>query len=87
MASKKTESDASSVCVKKRYLNAVQCKAAAARISAEMRTYHADIVQWYAHGIAPVVPLWGPDYDAVEAKINRFYHPDEAAIILGALTP
>ena len=73
--------------IKKRYLSGDQCKAAAAQISAQMRTYPEDMDQWNRHGTAPVVPLWGPDFDAVTAKIEHLYHQDEAALIIEALTP
>ena len=73
--------------VKKRYLDANQCKAAAALISAQMRTYTEDLEQWNRAGIAPVVPLWGPDFDAVTAKIEVLYHADEAKLIIDGLTP
>ena len=88
MASKKaTETDAGATCVKKRYMSADQCKQAATRISAEMRDYPKHLNQWQRRTGPPVVPLWGPDFEAVEAKINRLYHPEEAALIIEALTP
>jgi hypothetical protein len=35
--------------------------------------------------LAPVVPIWGPNLEAVKVKIERIYHPEEAKIILEAL--
>ena len=92
MASKKqTETGAPPTMIKKRYLNDADCKKAAARISQEMRDYPAHMKLFRARRLpdvnrAVVIPLWGPDLDAVTAKVEHLYHEDEAAIIIAALT-
>ena len=93
MANTKTNPGAGTdLTIKTRYFSDAACKQIAARISAEMRKYPAHLALFHAfrlpnHNLAVIVPMWGPDYDAVEAKINRLYHPEEAALIIEALTP
>ena len=85
---------------KKRYLSDVQCKAAAARISAEMkqdregREKWGD--QWAAHvpigegiftrGKKPSNLIWPGELDKARPVIEHLYHPEEAALIIAALT-
>jgi hypothetical protein len=101
MASKKTETDAGPAYVKKRYLSADQCKASAARISAEMREDREGREKWgdqwaayvpighkvYTRGKKPLHLVIPGDFDQAAAVINHLYHPEEAALIIGALTP
>lgn len=74
-----------------KHLNADQCKAAAARISLERRTYEADFVRYAQANLqagypGSFVPIWPADYDLCVRKIQRLYHPEEAAIIIENLT-
>ena len=91
--SKKTNPGAGAdLTIKTRYFSDAACKQIAARISAEMREYPAHLKRFRDSRLpdlnyAVVVPMWGPDFDAVEAKINRLYHPEEAMLILEVLTP
>ena len=91
MSKKQTETGAPPIMTKKRYLNDADCKKAAARISQEMRDYPAHMKLFRASRLpdrirAVVIPLWGPDLDAVKVKIEWLYHEAEAAIIIAALT-
>lgn len=102
MAAKaKTETKETPTAVKKRYLSAVQCKASAARISAEMREDREGREKWggkwaayvpigegvYTRGKKPLHLVIPGDFDQAKATINHLYHPEEAALIIGALTP
>ena len=75
-----------------RHLSDAHCKATAARISAERRTYEADFVRYaqtnlHAGGYAgSFIPVWPADYDACVEKIRRLYSPEEAAVIVENLT-
>ena len=77
---------------RKSFLNDGMCKLAAARISAERRTYQADFVRYaqtnlHAGGYAgSFIPVWPADYDACVEKIRRLYSPEEAAVIVENLT-
>ena len=76
---------------KTRYFTNGQCRTIAGRISGELRDYPAHLELWRrstAAGrcLAPVVPLWGPDYDAAVVKIGVLFHPDESAVIIEHLT-
>ena len=88
---KQTETGDTPTMIKKRYLNDADCKKAAARISQEMRDYPAHMKLFRASRLpdrirAVIIPLWGPDLDAVTAKVEHLYHETEAAIIIDALT-
>lgn len=81
---------------KKRYLSDVQCKASAARISAEMREDREGREKWGASWVAwdkvgrgkkPLHLVIPGDFDQAKKAINHLYHPEEAALIIGALTP
>ena len=86
---------------KKRYLSDVQCKASAARISAEMKEDREGRekwgVQWAAYipygdgtvrsrGKKPLTLIFPGDLEQAQAVINHLYHPEEAAIITANLT-
>ena len=77
--------------IKKRYLTDAECKKAAARISGEMKDYPAHLALFRGSKLpdlnfAVIYPLWGPDLDEVKTKIEHLYHPEEAALIIAALT-
>ncbi len=73
-----------------RHLSNAECKVAATRISDELRNYPAHLALWERSTpnkcLAPVVPIWGPDFTTVKEKIRHLYHPDEAAVIIENLT-
>ena len=73
-----------------RHLSDEQCKKAAARIAGELKDYAKHLDLWERSTphkcIAPMVPIWGPDLETVKVKVERLYHPDEAKIIIAALT-
>ena len=82
--------------VKKRYLSDVQCKASAERISQEMREDREGREIWgplwvawdrVGRGKKPLHLIWPGDFDQAKAAIAHLYHPEEAALIIGALTP
>jgi hypothetical protein len=101
MTTKKTETDAGPVCVKKRYLSADQCKQSAARISEEMRQDREGREKWgdqwaayvsigegvFTKGKKPLTLIFPGDFDQAKAAIEHLYHPEEAALIIAALTP
>ena len=84
-----------------RHFNDAACKVIAARISGELREYPKHLELWNkpvalnadgrpsrlaSGGHAPAVPIWGPTFEAVTEKVNRLYHPEEAAVIIANLT-
>ena len=74
----------------KRYLNDDQCLQVAGRISDQLRRY-PELKSAWDRGtcgacVAEVVPIWGPDLETVTIKVNRLFHPAEAAVIIPALT-
>ena len=73
-----------------RFMNDDQCKKLAEKISAEMKTYQADMAAFKAaegkKDEYRKYPMWGPDFDSVVEKIKRLFHPDEAEIIIKNLT-
>lgn len=97
MNTKKTENGAGITYVKKRYLSNAQCQEAAARISEEMRADREGREKWEEHWVAyypkggrgkkPLHLVIPGDFDQAQAVIEHLFHPDEAALIIGALTP
>lgn len=77
---------------RKSYLTDDKRKAAAARISAERRSYQVDVVRYLqanhqkAGYAGSFVPVWPEDYDACVEKIKRLYAPADAAVIVENLT-
>ena len=81
--------------IKKRYLSDAQCKASAARISAEMKEDREGREIWgplwvaydqVGRGKKPLTLIWPGDPEQAKAAIEHLYHHEEAAIIIAALT-
>ncbi len=75
----------------RRFLSDEDCKAVAGRISDQLRRYPEHKAAWDRshpadNPTAIVVPIWGPDLETVKAKIERLFHPGEAAVIIPNLT-
>ena len=76
---------------RKRYFTDVQCRAAAARIKAQMPQYSEAKDAWGKldpkTGGFPYsfVPLYPADFEQIRERVNRLYHPAEAAVILSEL--
>ena len=76
---------------RKRYFTDVQCRKAAARITAQMVQYQEAKSAW--DNLNPqtggfpysFVPLYPADLEPVRERITRLYHPAEAAVILAEL--
>jgi hypothetical protein len=74
-----------------KHLSDEACKAAAAKISLERRSYEVDFVRYAQANFqagypGSFIPIWPADYDLCVEKINRLYHPEEATIIIENLT-
>jgi len=76
---------------RKRYFTDSQCRAAAARIKAQMPQYQEARTAWGKldpkTGGFPYsfVPLYPADPEQIRERITRLYHPAEAAVILAEL--
>jgi hypothetical protein len=90
MAAKAPKSVSSGKQERMRHFSDEYCKAAAREISGQLRDYPAHLALWEQSTcekmLAPVVPIWGPDFATVKEKITRLYHPAEAAVIIENLT-
>jgi len=90
MAKKEKAAPAGAGLGTRRFLSDADCKAVAGRISDQLRRYPELKAAWDRSTpntcVAQVIPIWGPDLETVKAKIERLFHPGEAAVILPNLT-